>query len=87
MHLPMDIVMKTVRTNPLSDFLYFLCNLFDVGTIMRLIEEYTIGVTRASDTVFYQIDMQGRCRSGKAMKDNRETGHCIKYETTPNKIT
>ena len=41
----MDIVLKTVRTNPLSDFLYFLCNLFDTDTIMRLIEEYAIGVT------------------------------------------
>ena len=43
--IPMDIVLKTVRTNPLSDFLYFLCNLFDTDTIMRLIEEYAIGVT------------------------------------------
>lgn len=85
--VPMDIVLKTVRTNPLSDFLYFLCKLFDVETIMRLIEEYAIGVTRAGDTIFYQIDMQGRCRSGKVMKYNRETGHRIKDETTPGKIT
>lgn len=33
------------------------------------------------------IDMQGRCRSGKVMKYNRETGHRIKDDTTPNKIT
>ena len=86
-NIPMDIVLKTVRTKPLSDFLYFLCNLFDVDTIMRLIEEYAIGVTRSGDTVFYQIDMQGRCRSGKVMKYNRENGHRIKDETMPNRIT
>lgn len=85
--IPMDIVLKTVRTNPLSDFLYFLCNLFDTDTIMRLIEEYAIGVTRSGDAVFYQIDQQGRCRSGKVMKYNRETGHRIKDEAMPNRIT
>lgn len=85
--IPMDIVLKTVRTNPLSDFLYFLCNLFDTDTIMRLIEEYAIGVTRSGDAVFYQIDLQGRCRSGKVMKYNRETGHRIKDEAMPNRIT
>ena len=85
--IPMDIVLKTVRTNPLSDFLYFLCNLFDMDTIMRLIEEYAIGVTRSGDAVFYQIDQQGRCRSGKVMKYNRETGHRIKDEAMPNRIT
>ena len=76
--IPMDIVLKTVRTNPLNDFLHFLCKIFDVETIMRLIEEYAIGVTRSGDTVFYQIDMQGRCRTGKVMKYDRETGHRIK---------
>lgn len=85
--IPMEIILKTVRTNPLSDFLYFLCNLFDTDTIMRLIEEYAICVTRSGDAVFYQIDQQGRCRSGKVMKYNRETGHRIKDEAMPNRIT
>jgi hypothetical protein len=48
----MDLVLKTVRTNPLSDFLYYLCNLFDVDTIMHLVSEYLIGVTRSGDTDF-----------------------------------
>ncbi len=85
--IPMDIVLKTVRTNPLSDFLHFLCKIFDVETIMRLIEEYAIGVTRSGDTVFYQIDMQGRCRTGKVMKYDRETGHRIKDSNVPGAIT
>jgi len=83
----MEIVLKTVRTNPLSDFLFFLCNLFDTDTIMRLIEEYAIGVTRSGYAVFYQIDQQGRRRSGKVMKYNRETGHRIKDEAMSNRIT
>ena len=85
--IPMDIVRKTIRINPLSDFLHFLCILFDMDTIIRLIEEYNIGVTCSGDVVFYQIDQQGRCRSGKVMKYNRETGHRNKNEVEPNRIT
>jgi hypothetical protein len=85
--IPMDLVLKTVRTNPLSDFLYYLCNLFDVDTIMHLVSEYLIGVTRSGDTIFYQIDQQGRCRTGKIMKYDRETGHRIKDQVTKGAIT
>lgn len=85
--IPMDIVLKTVRTKPLSDLLYYLCNLFDVDTIMSLVREYSLGVTRSGDIVYYQIDQQGRCRTGKVMKYNRETGHRIKDPDKPGAIT
>lgn len=85
--IPMDIVLKKVRTKPLSDLLYYLCNLFDVGTIMSLVREYSLGVTRSGDIVYYQIDQQGRCRTGKVMKYNRETGHRIKDPDKPGAIT
>ena len=79
--IPMETVVKTVRTKPLSDFLYFLLTLFDVDTIVRLVKEYLIGVTKAGDAIFYQIDGKNRCRSGKVMKYDRETGHRIKEKT------
>ena len=85
--IPMDIVLKKVRTKPLSDLLYYLCNLFDVDTIMSLVREYSLGVTRSGDIVYYQIDQQGRCRTGKVMKYNRETGHRIKDPDKPGAIT
>lgn len=85
--IPMETVVKTVRTKPLSDFLYFLLTLFDVDTIIRLVKEYLIGVTKAGAAIFYQIDVKNRCRSGKVMKYNRETGCRIKDEDCPGRVT
>lgn len=38
------------------------------NTINRLVDEYKLGVTKAGDTVFYQIDQNGEYRTGKVMK-------------------
>ena len=85
--LPMEVVQKTVRTNPLSAFLLFLTKLFDTDTILRVIADYLIGVTKAGDVIFYQFDIKGRCRTGKVMKYNPEDGHRIKDEAQPGRIT
>ena len=83
----MEIVQKTVRTNPLSAFLLFLTKLFDTETILRLIADYLIGVTKSGDVIFYQFDLLGRCRTGKVMKYNPDTGKRIKDESQPGRIT
>ena len=85
--IPMDLVRKTIRTNPPSDFLTFLRTLFDEDTINRLVQEYNIGVAKSGDAVFYQIDSQGRCRTGKVMKYDPITGHRIKDTSIQTPIT
>jgi len=85
--IPQEIVAKTIRTTPISDFLKFLLTMFDMDTVVDLAKEYYIGVTKAGDVVFYQIDSQGRCRSGKVMKYNPETGHRIKDPNAKTPIT
>ena len=85
--IPMDLVKRTIRMNPPSDFLHFLGKLFDQDTVRRLVEEYNIGVTKSGDAIFYQIDTKGRCRTGKVMKYDRETGHRIKDPTAKTPIT
>lgn len=85
--LPEDIVAKTLRPDLPSDFTRFLATLFDPIILEGLIDEYRIGVTRDRTVIFYQIDVQGRIRTGKVMKYDPETGHRIKDENTPNKIT
>lgn len=85
--IPMTLVRKTIRITPQSDFLKFLRTLFDEDTIKRLIEEYHIGVTKSGDAVFYQIDSQGRCRTGKVMKYDPITGHRIKDPNVKTPIT
>ncbi|MDD4032825.1 MAG: DUF6371 domain-containing protein, partial [Bacteroidales bacterium] len=52
-----------------------------------IVKEYLIGVTKRRDVIFYQIDTQGRCRTGKIMKYDSKTGHRIKDEGTGGRIT
>ena len=84
--IPRDIVLKTVRTNPLSDFLRFLTTIFDNEIILHLVREYFIGVTKDGDVIFYQIDLKGRIRGGKIMKYDSVTGHRIKDPAAKNPV-
>ena len=85
--LPEDIVAKTLRPDRPSDFTRFLATIFDPIILEGLIDEYRIGVTRDRAVIFYQIDVQGRIRTGKVMKYDPETGHRIKDENTKGRIT
>ncbi len=85
--IPMEIVTKTVRLSPASDFLAFLSTLFDKDTVRNVVSEYFLGVTKSRDAIFYQIDIEGRCRTGKVMKYDRLTGHRIKSAEAKTHIT
>ena len=85
--IPADIVARSIRPALDSDFSTFLRTLFDPITVASLIQEYRIGVTRDRAVIFYQIDIQGRCRTGKVMKYDPDTGHRIKDENTKGRIT
>ncbi|MBQ9201310.1 MAG: N-acetylmuramoyl-L-alanine amidase [Bacteroidales bacterium] len=52
-----------------------------------MIADYLIGVTKSGDVIFYQLDIQGRCCTGKIMKYNPDTGKRIKDESQPGRIT
>ena len=85
--LPADIVARSIRPTYDSDFITFLRTLFDTITVASLIQEYRLGVTRDRAVIFYQVDTQGRIRTGKVMKYDPETGHRIKDENTKGRIT
>lgn len=76
--IPTSIVDRSVVLEPKSDFVKFLSSLFDGATLERLVNEYRIGTTKNGDTIYFQIDSKGRCRTGKVMKYNPRTGHRIK---------
>lgn len=80
--LPVQLIKKTIRLNPESNLITFLKTLFPEETIQRLVQTYWLGVTKTQDTVFYQIDTQGRIRAGKIIRYNPETGHRIKDDTS-----
>ena len=79
--IPFRYVEESASTN--SDFIYFLCGLFDKDvlespTIENLIQQYAIGATKDGAVIFWQIDSNGKVRTGKVMRYNKETGHRIK---------
>lgn len=85
--IPDEIVRRSISYHHGSHLITFLHTILDPVIIEGLIEQYRIGVTRQQDTIFFQIDVQGRCRTGKIMKYDPETGHRIKDENVPGRIT
>ncbi len=53
-------------TTFLNDSYPYERNTFDLPAINQALEEYRIGITKSNDTIFYQIDVEGRCRTGKS---------------------
>lgn len=75
-------VLQIIETN---NFLKFLFNLFNthnegVQIIKALVEKYFIGTSKhwEGGTVFYQIDISGKIRTGKIMQYNSDAGKRIK---------
>lgn len=85
--IPIDYVNRSVRTDKQNHLIEYLSTRIDPMNLEGVIEEYRIGVTKSKDTIFFQIDKDGQCRTGKIMKYNPTTGKRIKDEKTPSKIT
>lgn len=85
--IPISYVNRSVRTDRDSNLITFLRTFLDARTIESLIEDYRIGVARNGATIFFQLDIEGRCRTGKVMKYDPETGHRIKDPDVPSRIT
>jgi len=63
-----------------SGFVRFLCGLFDRDTlespsIEKMMAKYAIGATRNENIIFWQIDINGRVRTGRILKFDPDTGH------------
>lgn len=79
--IPFQYVEKSLSYN--SDFVRFLCSLFDRNTIdsptiERIMNNYALGATKDGCVIYWQIDITGKVRTGKVMKYNPNTGHRIK---------
>ena len=85
--IPFDIVRKTVRFVPSSPLIAFLLTIFTEHTVRQVISDYCIGTSKSGDTVYYQLDLNDRCRTGKVMKYDASTGHRIKDESVDGRVT
>ena len=75
-YIDWDFVQRCASYN--STFVEYLCGLFDIDTIKRIGDEYALGATKDKGVIFWQIDVNGKVRTGKIMHFDAETGHRIK---------
>lgn len=91
-YFPVDLFKKSLEGYPENNFVKYLDGLFGTDMTSQLIVKYFIGSSdhkfKSKDfpgyesepcaTVFWQIDLSGKVRSGKIMLYNPETGKRIK---------
>lgn len=81
--IPKEYIIKSIGYN--SNFIQFLCTLFDRATIEsptieRIMNDYYLGRTKDKGVIFWQIDTNKRIRTGKVMYYNTDTGKRIKSD-------
>lgn len=64
-----------------SNFIRFLFDHFSDEQIRNVTENYALGATKSKEVIFWQIDIQGKVRTGKIMQYNSQTGKRLKHES------
>ena len=84
-YIPIHYVEKSKSVQ--SNFFRFLSTLLgnyygskSQEVLKRLLDEYRLGATRDGAVIFWQIDTNGKVRTGKVMQYNPEDGHRIKEQ-------
>ena len=60
------------------DLIRFFCNILEIEQMERIWKDYAVGATKGKDVIYWQIDINGKVRTGKVMKYDPDTGHRIK---------
>lgn len=77
--IPKKLVEKSVSSN--SNFVRFLQQHFNEDQIKEAMNHYSLGATKNKEVIFWQIDLNGKVRTGKIMQYNPETGRRIKHKS------
>ena len=64
-----------------SNFVRFLSNHFSDLQIVEAANNYLLGATRQEEVIFWQIDINGKVRTGKIMQYNPQTGRRVKHKS------
>ena len=82
--IPYEYVTRSLSFDPKkSSFTTFLETILNPVVVEGLVDQYQLGVTKSGDVIFFQIDKEGRCRTGKVMKYDPVTGNRIKDDSSP----
>lgn len=79
-YFPIQLFQRSLMEYSRNHFIHFLVNLFGQDITRDLISRYFIGTSKYWEgaTLFWQIDSQGKIRTGKIMLYNPDTGKRIK---------
>jgi hypothetical protein len=77
--IPLSYVKQSVSFN--SNFVRFLCKHFSRDKIEKAMRNYALGATKNQSVIFWQIDINGKVRTGKIMQYNPDTGKRIKHKS------
>jgi hypothetical protein len=83
--IPVEIFKSSLKAHETNHFVQFLINLFGVEVASQLVSRYFIATSKHWNgaTVFWQIDTQGKVRTGKIMLYSPITGKRVKNLETP----
>ncbi len=78
--IPIDVFKASLKGHETNNFVIFLTNLFGVEVTNELISRYFIASSKHWNgaSVFWQIDIKGKIRTGKIMLYNATTGKRVK---------
>lgn len=78
--LPYHYVEDTEKAYDRNNFIKFLTRCFDEGNALKLAALYKIGTSKhwPGATIFWQIDVNDKLRTGKIMLYNEKDGHRVK---------
>jgi len=78
--IPIEVFKASLKAHETNHFVKFLINLFGVEVARQLVSRYFIATSKHWNgaTVFWQIDIKGKVRTGKIMLYSPTTGKRIK---------
>lgn len=78
--IPVELFKNSLKGYEKNKLVEFLLNIFSAEIVSHLISKYFIGTSKhwPGSTVFWQIDLHGRIRTGKIMLYDANTGKRIK---------
>jgi hypothetical protein len=83
--IPVEVFKASLKAHESNHFAQFLINLFGVEVASQLVSRYFIATSKHWNgaTVFWQIDTQGKVRTGKIMLYSPTTGKRVKNLELP----
>lgn len=78
--IPNDLFISSLKEYEKNNFVTYLINLFGIEVTNNLLKKYFIGTSKHWDgaTIFWQIDINKKIRTGKIMLYNPATGKRVK---------